>query len=677
MAPRVPPSLPAWIATGAVLLAAAGCAGTQEAEGDGEGAADGAGSADADGDAILDVHEGPIDHDGDGLPDYEDPDSDGDHVPDRIEAGDADVLTLPFDVDGDGAPDFLDTDSDDNGIGDRLEAGSDPEDPVDTDGDGVPDPSDLDNDGDGLPDVVEMAGDPASPPDSDRDGAPDYLDTDSDGDGIDDVYEAGTGAFDPEPRDSDQDGTPDYLDLDSDGDGIPDRDEAHLGCAGCPPRDLDGDGLYDAIDPDADGDGIGDSEEALGPDGVPGSGDETDPYDADTDGDGYTDGAEALGGSSPTDPHDWPDGVYVIVEERSTTDERFTFTTDVNVADVVFLLDTTCSMGSTVSAMSSSFSSIVARVGASIPNVAFGVAQFRDYNDQGFGGGSDLPFYLEQQVTTDTARVQAALSGLSASGGSDWEESALEALFQAVTGEGYDQDCDDAFDSQDDVAPFLASPFDAFGGTVPGAHDPATPGSGDGGGVGFRPYSLPIVVWASDAEIRDPDGGYPAPDPCSAPAGLAATAEAVNAVGAKVIAVEVDTSADFLPQATEVLHATGSYADLDGDGVAAEPLAFTGTDADVVDSVVEGIVGLAATGVFDVTLEVPNDTHGFVTGISPAAGYPGVPTGTSISFTLSFAGVVAASTEDQLFHLDLDVVGDGVTLLDQLQIILVVPGSAN
>jgi hypothetical protein len=61
---------------------------------------------DTDGDTIRDDHETgmpqfPFDTDGDGTEDHSDTDSDGDGIPDAVEAGDSDVNTLP--VDGGGA----------------------------------------------------------------------------------------------------------------------------------------------------------------------------------------------------------------------------------------------------------------------------------------------------------------------------------------------------------------------------------------------------------------------------------------------------------------------------------------------------------------------------------------------------------------------------------------------
>ncbi|WP_241321806.1 tandem-95 repeat protein, partial [Belliella aquatica] len=94
------------------------------------------------------------------------------------------------DADGDGLFNHLDLDSDGDGIPDSVEAGPDPANPIDTDNDGTPDFLDLDSDGDSILDSVEAGPDPANPIDTDGDGIPDYLDLDSDNDGISDKVES-------------------------------------------------------------------------------------------------------------------------------------------------------------------------------------------------------------------------------------------------------------------------------------------------------------------------------------------------------------------------------------------------------------------------------------------------------------------------------------------------------
>ena len=48
----------------------------------------------------------------------------------------------------------------------------------------------------------------------------------------------------------------------------------------------------------------------------------------------------------------------------------------------------------------------------------------------------------------------------------------------------------------------------------------------------------------------------------------------------------------------------------------------------------------------------------------------------SLSFTLNFRGVVASTLEDQLYTLTLNIMGDEEVLLDTLDIIVVIPGTA-
>jgi uncharacterized repeat protein (TIGR01451 family) len=69
----------------------------------------------------------------------DDEDADTDTIPDNVEGAD--------DVDGDGLPNFLDPDSDNDGAPDAQEVGPDPQIPQDSDGDGIPDFVDPDTPG--------------------------------------------------------------------------------------------------------------------------------------------------------------------------------------------------------------------------------------------------------------------------------------------------------------------------------------------------------------------------------------------------------------------------------------------------------------------------------------------------------------------------------------------------
>jgi len=250
------------------------------------------GGVDTNGDGIDDAY-ALADHDGDGVPDMFDLDSDNDGVLDVIEAdivdadrdGRSDNPTpktgAPRDTDGDGTPDYLDLDSDGDGTFDVVASKG-----VDADGDGRMDPG-PDADGDGIPDASDPSPNvPGTYADGDGDGAVDAVDLDLDNDGIPNDLE-GSG-------DSDGDGIPDLADLDSDNDGIPDLAEAggvdangdgvvddltdtngngiadiyEVAAGGRALKliDTDGDGFPDTVDVDSDGDGIGDLIEAGGAD---------------------------------------------------------------------------------------------------------------------------------------------------------------------------------------------------------------------------------------------------------------------------------------------------------------------------------------------------------------------------------------------------------------------------
>lgn len=237
---------------------------------------------DQDNDGIPDAVEAYNgDHDGDGTPDYADPDYCAAFFDGVNGWSCANGLPDPDgDLDGDGTPNYADVDFptcgglNANGTCSNL----------DLDGDGVPNHLDLDNDNDGIPDLVEVGG-----VDTNGDGILDDL-TDSDGDGLPDAVDnddtdgpEGTSPCGPQPSclaanstsvlldrdadgsneflaDNDGDGIPNQFDLDSDNDGIPDAVEAGGTDADGDGRidnfvDADGDGIHDAVDGDVGNDG--------------------------------------------------------------------------------------------------------------------------------------------------------------------------------------------------------------------------------------------------------------------------------------------------------------------------------------------------------------------------------------------------------------------------------------
>jgi len=303
---------------------------------------------------------------------------------------------------------------------------------------------------------------------------------DADGDTISDFDEAAAAM-----RDTDGDGTPDFEDLDSDGDGISDADEAGDADVMSPPVDSDGDGLPDFLDLDSDNDGLSDEDESttFG----------TDPTLADSDGDGDTDGAEISAGTDPNDAADTIEGggdfVFDLPPGGMDRTDVLQFDPQIRRADILFLVDTTGSMGGEIDNLQSELTSLVGRIRTTIPDTAFGVSRFDDFPVGGYGspscsGEQDYPFELEQRITTDMTDISAGVAALDMPlhCGSDGPESNIEGLYQAATGDGF----------RSATGTVWTPAFD------PSAGFDASLGHGMIGGAGFRMDSLPIIIMATD-----------------------------------------------------------------------------------------------------------------------------------------------------------------------------------
>ncbi|RKI74055.1 cell envelope biogenesis protein OmpA, partial [Corallococcus sp. AB049A] len=267
----------------------------------------------------------PVDTDKDGLTDDEElalgtdpnnPDTDGDGIPDGIE-----VKV--------GGTDPLDDDSDDDGILDGNE---------DKDHDGMvdadeTDPNNADTDGDGLTDGVELGlsepqGDDTDPSefvaDKDPSTKTNPLDDDSDDDGLTDGNEDinHDGKVDPTETDPNK--------LDTDGDGLTDGLELGL----TEPQgddtnmtvfvpDQDPDTKTNPLNPDTDGGGVLDGIEDRNHNGKvdvlePDPNNPAD--DNDADGDGIDNATEEAHGTDPFDPDSDDDGVLDGIDGLTDTD---------------------------------------------------------------------------------------------------------------------------------------------------------------------------------------------------------------------------------------------------------------------------------------------------------------------------------------------------------------------
>lgn len=512
---------------------------------------------DPDGDGIASSVEGNGDGDRDDVVDALDPDSDDDGIPDAIEAsagrprGCRDPLR---DSDDDGIPDTRDLDANGDSLRDAEQAapsaaqqpGPTPRAdclsadtpgvrpravtgwtcaPWDTDRDGVPDYADLDADGDRIANGVELV--PAVP-DTDGDGLPDWRDDDSDGDTIADRDEAA--------GDRDGDGTADFRDTDSDGDDpeegerLGDAAEAGDSDPATPPaecpveldartRDLRAprrDGVPDFLDNDSDNDGLSDREEdALG----------TGRCDPDSDDDGAIDSVETawcadqtLTGCA-TDARRRPpdDALYVLLPWHGAPVEReVEFRVGLRAVDALMLLDTTASMGDTLRALRASLTTartgIVDAARARVADAWFGVTHFEDFPVAPYGAATDRvmhPFCAGPPGTRGCAPGQgitlqppgreadlaATLGAITLGDGGDGPDAQVEALYQAITGEGL-------------FAPSMPRGCVDEPGRAPCWVPPRQCPEGTRGGACFRPNALPLVMLFTDGEFHQ---GSPAP----------------------------------------------------------------------------------------------------------------------------------------------------------------------
>ncbi len=262
------------------------------------------------------VSQGTNDCDGDGLStdeelalgtDPENPDTDGDTVPDGQEVN-TDSTDPLDDCSNAGGTALADSDCDGDGLTTAEEAS------IGTD------PNRADSDGDGIDDGQEVITDTTDPLDSCSSiGGTPAGDSDCDSDGLT-LDEEGLLGTDPNNPDSDGDTVSDGQEVNNDGTD-PLDDCSRIGGSALPDSDCDLDGLTtaeeeslgtDPNDPDTDGDTISDGQE-VNIDG-------TNPLDAcsqlggvvpgirDCDSDGLTNNEEAVLGTNPFDPDTDGDG---------------------------------------------------------------------------------------------------------------------------------------------------------------------------------------------------------------------------------------------------------------------------------------------------------------------------------------------------------------------------------
>lgn len=164
--------------------------------------------------------------------------------------------------------------------------------------------------------------------------------------------------------------------------------------------------------------------------------------------------------------------------------------------DLVFLADTTGSMGGAIADVRTNAGAVTSAVLDAQPTAQFAVSEYRD-------AGDPFAFRVNQNLTGDTTAVQNGINAWVASGGGDIPEAAINALYEIGSG-----------------------------------------------AIAFRPDGTRIVAWFGDAPSHDPSQGHT----------LADAIAALQAADIRVIAVNMGPAGGGLDtggQATAIVDATG------------------------------------------------------------------------------------------------------------------------
>ena len=450
---------------------------------------------------------------------------------------------------------------------------------------------------------------------------------------------------------------------------------------------------------DSDLDGVNDADECAHG---------TDPYNRDSDGDGVTDLGEAAAGTNPLDPASTiPPGDFFVVLPYTGEHVARTlrFGTNLQKADLYFLVDTTGSMQPAIDNVRSSLARIAAEVATRIPDVEMGVGRLEDFpfSDASpfgptfFGAATDVPYQDRQMITGDVGLVDSALGALDIGDGHDGPEAQVEALYQTATGEGGDW-------TTTIPGGGLLGGLSRY--TLPPKTCPSVP---DETGVRrgypcFRPESLPIVVLVTDIEWHNgyTDGAHwPYSLIAPAPHTLPQAAAALSGIGGRYLGIAVgDTEpvAYWRMDHEAVALATGS---VDETGA---PLVYNALSGTVSDAILTGIETLALRTPEDVGTNTenvagnPGDTDAtlFIKAIAPVEGYGphgeygplpgvtyvrkddtvfyGVTPGTQVDFAIDFYNdVVPPPATAQIYRARVVVLGNRVARLSERQVYIIVP----
>ena len=417
----------------------------------------------------------------------------------------------------------------------------------------------------------------------------------------------------------------------------------------------------------------------------------TSPTNADTDGDGVSDLVEVASHTNPLDNSDSPrtHGNFVFVEPYmmppSPPRDTLDFATNIRSADVYFLIDTTGSMGSSISSVQSSLSTpssgIIDQIRSMIPDTNFGVGNFEDYGDGHL-------YQNNQDVTSSAAAAQAGVNSLVLGYGGDTPEGDVPALYAVASGGAV-----------------------SISGGAPNI--PARTGcpAGTFGYPCFRTSAVPIIVLVTDAPFhngspslagRAPPVGDCAGGTCSYGGYLDYNTmlPALTSHHVRVIGVAVTTYGTWPVEDEQALARDTGALDTAG-----APLVSQTPGGAVSSAVVDAVRTLSMATHFSISTAFQDDPADAVDtrtafvdyieantagdtmrGCAPRAAtdtdgdghldtFPNVTSGQRVCFDIVVKqnDTVMPTAVPQLFDATLEVIGDGFTVLDSRTVYFLVP----
>jgi lysophospholipase L1-like esterase len=99
--------------------------------------------------------------------------------------------------------------------------------------------------------------------------------------------------------------------------------------------------------------------------------------------------------------------------------------------DVVFVVDTTGSMGGIIAQVRADLTSLVSQLAATTDSYRVALVSYRDLPER-TGWSGDYPSRVDQTFTNDPALIQAAINSLIAEGGGDWQETVFSGIQTAI-----------------------------------------------------------------------------------------------------------------------------------------------------------------------------------------------------------------------------------------------------